>query len=298
MRTFLILIQTALLTINNILPQGIVQITMPKNTIRFEIKPSNTDKTIKNANTPHLVLYDPSIKQGKLLLFLPGSNGIAENGPIDLFATAIQLGYRVISLSYINTPAVHEACAKEELEKDNNCGENFRIKRIYGENTTSVINDEPQDAIMNRFTKLLMYLAEDDKKGNWDMYLDNGNPKWEQIAVCGQSQGGAMACFIAKKLLVARVISFSGGTDRNAQGKLADWYFQKSITPPALWHGAYNKVEPTAALIARSFKILGIPSDHIYEFNSEVRSNKKAHGEGIRNTAYRKQWIELLGLGN
>jgi hypothetical protein len=71
----------------------------------LEIKPSATDPTIQAADIPHQVLYNPSIKQGKLLLFMPGTNGIATKGPRKFFDTAIQQGYRVINLSYINFPA-------------------------------------------------------------------------------------------------------------------------------------------------------------------------------------------------
>jgi hypothetical protein len=278
--------------------QDQVHILLPKNVIQLKIKPSKTDPAIKVFNSPHLVLYDPTIKQGNLLLFLPGTNGEADKGPADFFAAAIQLGYRVISLSYIDTPAIWRTCTTERLAQNANCAEECRIKRIYGENTTSLISDEPQDAIMNRFVKLLIYLENSDKKGNWGMYLENNIPKWNQIAVTGQSQGGSMAAFIAKRELVARIISFSGGSDHSSKNKIAGWFFQKSVTPPDRWYGVYHVAEPTAAMIAKTYKAMGIPDDHIFPLNLEVRPGKKPHGEGITNIAYKRQWIELLGIGN
>jgi hypothetical protein len=293
-----ILIYVALTCNITFAQQDQVHILMPPKVVQLKIKPSKTDPTIRVFNSPHLVLYDPSIKQGNLLLFLTGTNGEAEKGPTDFFAASIQLGYRVISLCYIDTPAVSNTCIGRNLNEDDNCAEEFRIKRIYGENTSPLISDSPQDAIINRFTKLLLYLSDSDKKGNWGMYLENGAPKWDKIALVGQSQGGGMAAFIAKRVLVARVVSFSGGWDHSAKNKIAKWYFQKSITPPERWYGTYNIAEPAAKTIALTYKAMAIPDDHIYILNLEVRPGKKAHVEGINNIAYKRQWIELIGIGN
>ena len=273
-------------------------VLLKKKVVIFKIKPSTTDPAIKVFNSPHLVLYDPSINQGKLLLFLPGTGGVAEKGPSDFFETAIQQGYRVINLSYINNQAVSAICLGQSLANDSNCAEKFRIKRIYGNSTTSLIPDEPQDAIMNRFTKLLIYLADFDRQGNWGMYLENGVPKWDKIAVAGQSQGGGMAAFIAKRVLVARIISFSGGWDHSAKNKIAGWYFQESVTPPDRWYGTYNIDEPAAATIAETYKAMAIPENHIYSLKFEVRPGHNAHGEGLKNPAYKQLWIAMLGVGN
>lgn len=267
-------------------------------TVILKITPSHTDPTIKAADTPHLVLYDPTIKQGKLLLFMPGTNGIASRGPAKLFATAIQQGYRVINLSYINFPAGVTTCFGQTLADDPDCIEKFRIKRIYGENVTPLFPDEPQDAIMNRFTKLLIYLAKTDKQGNWEMYLENGAPKWEEIALAGQSQGGGMAAYIAKRTHVAKVISFSGGWDQSSKNQIAKWYARPSVTPAKNWYGIYHTEEPKANLILASYQAMGIPKSQIYPLALPVKQGRKAHGEGIANTAYSQQWIEILGKGN
>lgn len=269
------------------------------NTIKvLHVKPSATDPLIQAADTPHLVLYDPSIKQGKLLLFMPGTNGIATKGPGKFFETAIQQGYRVINLSYINFPAGATTCVGKVLASDPDCIEKFRIKRIYGEDTSPLFPDQPQDAIMNRFTKLLIHLAKTDKQGNWDMYLKNGAPKWDQVALAGQSQGGGMAAYIAKRTLVARVISFSGGWDRSSKDEIATWYFRSGVTPAANWYGIYHVNEPMSNILSASYKAMAIPDDHIYALNLPVKAGRKAHGEGIGNTIYKQQWKDILGKGN
>ncbi|MDE3741022.1 BPSS1187 family protein [Maribacter polysaccharolyticus] len=264
----------------------------------LEVTPSKTDPRITEADTPHFVVYDPTVKQGKLLLFMPGTNGIALKGPKDLFATAVDQGYYLINLSYINTPAIARICKGETLEGNSDCASDFRTNRIYGTNDFPHTDDQSYDAIINRFTKLLVYLAENDKKGNWGTYLENGSPKWDQIAVAGQSQGGGMAAFIAKRHRVARVIDFSGGWDYSAKNKIAKWYFNESITPADRWYGTYHVEEGAAKTIIETYKAMNIPQNHVYAFNLPYPEGKRPHSNGIRNLAYKDLWIEMLGKGN
>ncbi|MBJ2173662.1 hypothetical protein JBL43_05395 [Aureibaculum sp. A20] len=273
-------------------------ILFPKPQVILKIKPSQTDSRIKNADTPHFVAYNPSIEQGKLLLFIPGTNGIALKGPMNLFATAIKQGYAVINLSYINTPAIARICKGENLAENSNCAADFRNWRVYGNTEFTLIEDASYDAIENRVVKLLMYLAEHDKRGNWNRFLENNAPKWSEIALAGQSQGGGMSAFIAKTHLVARVIDFSGGWDYSAKNKIAKWYSNPSVTPTDRYYGTYHKKEPTAETIIQTYKAMNIPEDHIYGFDLEVPEGKRAHSNGVRNLGYNEQWIELLGKGN
>lgn len=281
---------------NNIVAQKDLSFPIP-NTI-LKIVPSKTDSRIYEANTPHLVLYNSTSEQGKLLLFLPGTGGIADRGPKEFFYAAVDLGYHVINLSYINTPAIAQICNGGILQENTTCAADFRVRRIYGTNTFPLIKDESFDAIENRLIKLLLYLAENDKKGNWNSYIENGKPKWEQIALAGQSQGGGMAAFIAKEHVVARVIDFSGGWDFSAKGQIAKWYSNSSVTPLNRYYATYHKQEPQAAIIVATYKALGIPENHVYAFDLEVPEGKKAHSNGVSNAKYKDKWIELLGRGN
>jgi len=232
------------------------------------------------------------------LLFIPGTNGIALKGPKNLFYTAIQQGYSVINLSYINTPAIARICTGEALVVNAVCAEEFRNRRVYGDTKFTLIDDAPYDAIVNRLTKLLIYLSDTDKEGNWSRFLENGEPKWSEIALAGQSQGGGMSAFIAKTHLVARVIDFSGGWDYAAKNKIANWYSKSSVTPVGRYYGTYHVKEPTAKIILETYKALNIPEEHIYAFDLEVPDGKRAHSNGVRNLGYTDSWIELLGKGN
>jgi len=279
----------------NILPPGYNNIAYKV----LKIKPSSTDSSIKRHDDVHLVVYDSTSKQGKLLLFMQGTTGKPDRGPKDFYNTVVEAGYRLIVLSYIDDTGVSQVCIGHNLKVDCDCPAKFRTKRIYGENTTPLITDQKQDAIVNRLTKLLQYLVIHDPAGHWDMYLEKGSPKWGIIALAGQSQGGGMAAFMAKKLRVAKVISFSGGWDWSVEDKkIANWYSTPSVTPLNLWYGTYNKAEETAQAIGQTYKAMGIPEDHIHELSLPVRQGGTPHADGLWNPAYKPLWVEFLGKGN
>ena len=283
---------------SGLLAQEQAKISEAEANVILEIVPSKTDARITNANTPHFVAYNPSNQMGKLFLFLPGTNGIALRGPKNLFYTAIEQGYSVINLSYINTPAVARICRGDVLAENAKCTEEFRTRRIYGTNEFPLIEDKSYDAIVNRLTKLLTYLSEHDEKGNWNRFLENGDPNWEKIAVSGQSQGGGMAAFIAKDHVVARVIDFSGGWDFSAKGEIADWYSKESKTPLERYFGTYNVKEPMAPIIDESYKAMSFPENHIYALDLAVPEGRKAHSNGVRNLGYKETWKTMIGDGN
>ena len=270
----------------------------PESTKVLKIEPSKTDTRITNANTPHFVAYNTNNTKGKLLLFIPGTNGIALRGPMNLFSTAVEEGYSVINISYINTPAIARICKDDNLNENADCAKDFRNRRVYGDTTFELIEDMPYDAIVNRLTKLLLYLKGHDKGGNWKRFIENGDLKWDEIALAGQSQGGGMSAFIAKTHLVYRVIDFSGGWDYSANGEIAKWYYKSSKTPIDRWFGTYHIKEPTAKIITKTYKAMKIPEDHIFAFDLDVPEGKRAHSNGIRNLDYKNQWITLLGKGN
>ena len=105
--------------------------------------------------------------QAPLLVFLPGTGGettrtvVGEQAFID---TALTQGYRFIILSYIDTPAVSQVCTRPVLTSKPDCAEQLRRKRAFGENTTTLIQDQPKDAIVYRLAAPLRYLSKTDRK--------------------------------------------------------------------------------------------------------------------------------------
>jgi hypothetical protein len=263
----------------------------------ISVRPHETDAAITLADKPHYVAYDSQAVGGLLFVFMPGTGGTAQRSP--LLDTAIEQRYRAISLSYPNTPAVAQVCVGSG---DHLCAAKFREKRAFGSNKTSDIADAPADSIVNRLTKLLQYLSVTQANSGWDKYLLDGKPRWNCIVLGGQSQGGGMAAFIAKKRAVARVISFSGGWDNQGQpgpvrpADVAAWYSAPASTPADRWFGTYHEKEENAAAIARTYDAMGIPKGNVVVFRTPVPKGT-AHGFGANNPANVAEWRRLLGDG-
>ena len=274
----------------------------------LRVKPSATDARIHAWDTTHVVYYDPKLTSNKLLLWLAGTNGTPLNVPAELFNTAFAAGYRVIALSYMTVPAVSQLCIGKVLEANTKCAEQFRQRRVFGNNAFTQIPDEPQDAIVPRLVSLLKWLGQNDPAGKWLSYLtaDGSKPEWTRIAVSGQSQGGGMAEFIAQQEVVARVLSFSGGWDySNARQKaIAGWYAKPSATPMDRWYATYNVNELAATSLREICTALHIPPAQIFALDQPLAGTPTGtaaanpyHGEGIRNVVYKPIWVTMLGSG-
>jgi len=256
------------------------------------IAPSKTDTSITNANTPHTVISEGPANDGMLFVWLTGTGGMPESAGWPIFDTALGAGYNIIALSYIDTPAVAQVCRDENVAKDPDCSAHVRQKRSFGDNVSSLISDQPQDAIVHRLTALLKYLASNDPTGRWNSYLENGEPKWSKIVLAGQSQGGGMAAFIAKQKHVAGVMDFSGGWDMSSPSKIAKWYSNPSATPPEVWYGTYGAKEPDAKALADSYAAMKIPQVHRFRLDRPTKFDP--HGAGSADPLYQDIWVQML----
>lgn len=274
----------------------------------LKVKPSEADPSVKKWDSAHIVYYDKTIKNNKILLWLTGTGGSNNHVPQSFFKTALNQGYRIIALSFMSTPGVSQVCKGDYLSQNVDCAAEFRRKRIYGDNTFLPIPDQYQDAIIPRLTKLLQYLSKNDKEGVWSQYLDQntGKPVWSKIAIVGQSQGGGMAEFIAQHESVARIISFSGGWDYSDSKtkKIAGWYSQKLVTSPENVFATYHVKEVAAAELAEICKELHIPAENVFALDQPMAqpANNRTppnpyHVEGIKNPVYQPIWIKMLGSG-
>ena len=275
--------------------------------VKYRVTPESTDSSIHRFNDPHYVVFErTTTSAAPLLVFMPGTGGMPER--TSAFADlAAHLGYRVIGLEYTDTPAVAQICPRN---RDPKCSENFRQKRIFGDDATDVIDDRPAESVVNRLAKLLAALQRDHPDEGWADYLENGQPKWSRMAVSGLSQGAGMAAYIAQKTRVVRVILFSSPWDNyGAQQTLAPWVKAgHGETPADRWFAAYHQKEPTAATIARAYAALGIPSSQIRVFTLDPAPNAPAtayHPSVVSNgatakaadgkPAYLEEWRFLLG---
>jgi CubicO group peptidase (beta-lactamase class C family)/dienelactone hydrolase len=273
----------------------------------YRIAPSAADSSIHRFDEDNYVVFAPQASDSApLLVFLPGTGGRPQNTS-EFANVAAHQGYRVIGLEYTDTPAVAQVCPRDP---DPGCSEKVRRKRIYGDDVTRLIDDPPQESIVNRLTKLLQMLAREHPSDGWERYLRDGQPDWPRIAVSGLSQGAGMAAYIAQHTRVARVILFSSPWDNYGRfHTLAPWVRRGTgATPADEWFAAYHQREATASIIADAYRALHIPASHIRVFSLEpaaARSANPYHPSVVANgatpraadgsPAYLDDWRFLLG---
>lgn len=265
----------------------------------YQIRPSEADKAISRFDEPSYVTFNQGVgDQAQLVVFLPGSNGKPANAARLLGVIANQ-AYRVIGLEYNDSPAVVQVCRRDPNPA---CSGQFRHKRIFGDDVTTVVDDTPAESIVNRLVMLLAYLDKKHPEERWDGYLVGGQPNWQRIVVSGLSQGAGMAAYIAKRKVVARVVLFSSPWDFQAPTRtLAPWIAETSVTPPERWYAEYHRREKTAPLIAQAYRALRIPADHVRVFDLDLPagkgngSNNPFHGSTIRLPGYLSEWQFLFG---
>jgi acetyl esterase/lipase len=273
----------------------------------YFVRPSAVDTAIHRFDEPNLVMFEHGVKSSApLLVFMPGTGGRPQNTS-DFARVAAHEGYRVIGLEYDDTPAVAMVCGRN---RDPDCSEKVRRKRVFGDDVTSSIDDRPEESVVNRLAKLLAALDRDHPADGWAQYLANGQPNWTRIAVSGLSQGAGMAAYIAQRTRVARAILFSSPWDNyGPRHMLAPWVWRgHGATPSDAWFAAYHARENTAPIIAEAYSALRIPTSHVRVFTLEPAAALSANpyhpsvvGNGATpraadgTPAYADEWRFLLG---
>src|SRR5690606_5283474 len=143
--------------------------------VTLQIKPSETNPAITYWDSAHVVFYNTQIVNNKIMLWLGGTGGVPKRVGPPFFQVALEHKYRVIQLSFISRPSGTAVCAALTLYPT--CYEDFRQARTYGNISLPTIPDQPHDAIIPRFVKLLQYLNTTDPQGGWGNYLDGDKPR-------------------------------------------------------------------------------------------------------------------------
>lgn len=207
----------------------------------LRIDPAQTNAAILTVHGPHLALYDPAVPSNhRLLLYLDGTGGHAEASlPFD--RAFVRLGYHVIALDYENN-VVAASCVHSASSA---CFDSYRAAIVSGTPGSDKIRVDPANSILNRFDKLLAYLAEQDPHGGWNEFFAKGKPTWGRIVVAGHSQGSGHAAYIAKLYRVDKVLMFSGPQDYLSNfDKPAPWESRPGATPPSRFYAFLNLNDP------------------------------------------------------
>ena len=267
--------------------------------VTLRVKPSQTDPAIVAYDNDNLVLFAQDIStQPPLVVFLPGTSGKPSNAA-NLLGVVAHQGYRVVGLSYNDSPAIVQICPKNPWP---GCSEEVRKNRTFGLESSAATENLNAESIVNRIVKLLIYLDKQYPNARWGSYVKGSEPDWRRIVVAGLSQGAGMAAYIAKHREVARVVLFSSPWDFYGRSKtLAPWLYGPSATRPDRWFAEYHRRENTAAQIAQAYKALKIPTSNILVFDRDLPTNLKTdrdnpyHVSTIRDIGYTPNWQILFG---
>ncbi|WP_415907667.1 BPSS1187 family protein [Oleiharenicola sp. Vm1] len=208
----------------------------------LKVRARDTDPAIRTADLPHYAYVDRDVLAGRtgaaadrheLLLWIPGTqpSGTSGEGPGGagrFCELAARLGYHAIVLKYPNEQSA-SICRND---RDPQEFERFRMALIAGGKSKHLSVDRAE-SIESRLVHLLRHLAKSDPASDWAQFLTpEGAPKWEVLAVAGQSQGGGHAALIALHHRVARVICTGSPKDYSiAHDAPAAWLRLDSATP-------------------------------------------------------------------
>lgn len=220
----------------------------------YYIAPKTTDANI----TTHLSNHYASVQSGAVLrnvlyVWLPGSY----RNPTNSKATtqnAASIGFHSIGLMYPNTAMGNSTCRGTG---DITCHSRFRREVIDGIDRHPSVSVNAANSVLNRLTKLLVYLHKTYPTQGWGQYLLNGKPNWSKIILSGHSQGEATAGVMGKYYAVKKVIMISM-MDYLTNGKIPDWVANQ--TNKEKYYALLNtkdELVPYASFIA-GWKAMGV----------------------------------------
>jgi hypothetical protein len=227
---------------------------VPTNSVHT-VAPAQTDATITTAFESHVAIAPGRATSPLLVVYLPGTGGAPANASAFLNVAA-NAGAHAIGLMYPDVLAILEDCGDDPA-----CYFPIRLQKFDGVSRSPIDPVGPSDAILNRLTKLLLYLDAHFPSEGWGAFLSAGAPKWSSIALCGGSQGAGEAAAIGKVVTLARVVQLSGTVDAvNLPGGSlapATWVGMPGATPASAHYGFDHTADQFHAKIVLDWTALG-----------------------------------------
>jgi hypothetical protein len=192
----------------------------------YYISPDSTYPGIKKIHSGHLVTIDKSHISGKKLLISIGGTGSYSGGFKPFDSVAALKGYHAISIDYPNsrnTATFVNSTDKAAFDK-------FRQELDFGTPVSDSVDVDTLNSIVNRITRLVIYLNKTRPAEGWNNFLENGQIRWDRITLAGHSQGAGHVGYIGHAFKVHKVIMLSGPQD-----------FLESFNMPAPWLSAPSK---------------------------------------------------------
>lgn len=219
---------------------------------KFEVAAIQTDTSIDLDFTGgdtirHQIFVNPNISpKNKLLVFIPGTGGKPKDHYTEFCKTAANVGYHAIGLVYKNTISISDICGTA-ANNGPECSENARLEIIYGSPLSDLVDVDEANSIVNRLTKLLIYLELNFPGKGWENYIDvpTETLNWKNIALAGHSQGGGHAALLARDHEVYRVFFFNSPSDRNTTintpHNQPSWFYDSRATPDSVYYAFYHE---------------------------------------------------------
>ena len=187
-----------------------------------EVDPATTGPNVVQARGPHRLILDSQVEaNGLLLVTLGGTNSL----PSDLAAfgdLAASRGYKVVALDYPNT--VISTKARDDGFPDGFTS--FREEIVVGTQVSSIVEVDAANSIENRLLSVLRSAGP-----GYAEFLENDQPRWNQIVVVGHSQGAGHAAYLGKRHPLRAVVLLAGPQDTSERG-VSPWLSMPSQTPP------------------------------------------------------------------
>ncbi len=233
----------------------------------YYISPDSTYQGIEKIHGGHFVTVNMSNTSGKkLLISIPGTTGPADVMK-SLDSVAALEGYHAISIDYPNnrnTATFINSTDKAAFNK-------FRQELDFGTPVSDSVNIDSLNSIVNRITKLVIYLAKTRPGEGWNNFLDHEQIIWERITLAGHSQGAGHVSYIGHAFKVHKVIMLSGPQDFLSNFDMpAPWLSAASKTPYSSFYSllhdddAYN----TQRQIRNDLAAMHTDSSVIYRFQN------------------------------
>jgi hypothetical protein len=227
--------ETALLTVNSTPPASVERL------INATVTDASITAQPSTGEAPHVVINpSPAVTAaGKLLVFLPGTQGVPTQYSYLLRAGASR-GYHALGLNYVNQQAMGGLCL---TSSDTDCYWKARNVVINGGGTPvpSQAAVSVADSIINRLNKLLVYMNTTRPTEGWGQFLKSDNTViWSKVILAGHSQGGGHVGVLAKTVFLSRAVYFSSPEDWRGLigvGSPANWSAKPNVTPASWQYG-------------------------------------------------------------